>query len=133
MVVPGSTGGHRHSQQQAGQENQQHEKRFTKTGTTAVVAAVVNEKVMIAAPSARRHSVAVGISIMKYVNICLAVKNHRCGCHVPTILRLMFEIASGYHSDREQGRWVIETRDESRAWIAANIERYENDVLSKRA
>ena len=28
----------------------------------------------------------------------------------------MFEVASGYHSDREQGRWVIETRHESRAW-----------------
>lgn len=31
-------------------------------------------------------------------------------------LRLMFKVASGYHSDREQGRWVLETRHESRAW-----------------
>ncbi len=34
----------------------------------------------------------------------------------PVDLRLMLEDASGYHPDREPGRYVVETRHEGRRW-----------------
>lgn len=32
-------------------------------------------------------------------------------------LRLMMERAEGYHEDYQQGRFVVETRHEGRAWV----------------
>ena len=31
-------------------------------------------------------------------------------------LRLMLEVATGYHKDYEEGRWVIETRHAGQPW-----------------
>ena len=31
-------------------------------------------------------------------------------------LRVMMESATGYHEDEEPGRWVVETRHDSRPW-----------------
>ena len=44
-------------------------------------------------------------------------------------LRLMLERATGYHEDYEEGRFVIETRHEGRAWAVIVEPSPEDEVL----